>query len=386
MSTRAIAKLAWWLGPWTSDEGVPGDVEAEDVDVPAGAGHERPMRARIYRPAKRQAEGSLLLVQGLHYAGPDDPRMDRFARILASTGIVVHAPFLPDFAKLRVAESLVGDTMRAFAQLEALPGRPPTKPGVFSISFGSMPALRLAADPEHADRVGGLVCFGGYADFRETILFCLAGEEGLPHDPLNRPAVYINLIEHIDGVPDDPSALLAAWERFVHSTWGRVHMKEKRNYAPVAEEIAETLPEDQRELFLQGCDVIPGGEERGLEALARGASHFEYLDPRPHLSTIRCPVTVVHGTDDDVIPFTEAEKIREALPSGIRARVYLTGMYAHTGGTGLSSFLQKARVVPKELRSMVGILGAIRKVACGGEWGTGRGSGTGTGTGTGTGV
>jgi pimeloyl-ACP methyl ester carboxylesterase len=379
MSLRALAKLGWWLGPWTSDEGAPRGVATADVEVPAVAGANRPMRARIYRPATVRAEGSLLLVQGLHYAGADDPRMDRFARIVASSGIVVHAPFLPDFAELRVAESLVGDTARAFSHLEALPERPPGKPGVFSISFGSMPALRLAADPDYADRVGGLVCFGGYADFRETIRFCLSGGEGLPHDPLNRPVVYINLIDHLDGVPDDPAELLAAWDRYVRATWGRIHMKEKRNYAPVAEKIAESLPEDQRELFLQGCDVVPGGEERGLEALARGAKDFEYLDPRPHFAAIHCPVFVVHGRDDDVIPFTQAEKIGAALPPAAGARVYLTGMYAHTGGTGLVSFLQKAKAVPEELRSMVGILAAIRRVASGG-------SGTGTGTGTGTGV
>ncbi len=363
MSLAGLAELAYWLGPWTSDDGVPADVRTEEEQVPPalGAGAGRPMRARIYRPTRRAAQGSLLVVQGLHYAGPDDPRMDRVARILAASGLVVYAPFLPDFAALRVAETLVTDTARAFDRLEALPARPPGRPGIFSISFGSMPALRVAADPERSSRVGGLLCFGGYADFRETIRFCLCGGEGLPHDPLNRPAVFINIVDDLEGTPDDPSQLLAAWDRFVRRTWGRVEMKEMARYAPVAEEIAESLPEEQRALFLQGCDVLPGGEEIGVAALERAADRFAYLDPRPHLSTLRCPVYVVHGRDDDVIPYTQAEKIRAALPAHIHSRVLLTGLYAHTGGTGLLSFLRKARLVPTELRSMIGILQAIHR-------------------------
>ena len=94
MSLRALLGLAWWLGPWTSDEGVPGGVESQDVDVPPTADAARPMRARIYRPSDRQADGSLLLIQGLHYAGADDPRMDRFARVafpVAFAGILVYS-------------------------------------------------------------------------------------------------------------------------------------------------------------------------------------------------------------------------------------------------------------------------------------------------------
>ena len=49
------------------------------------------LRVRIY-------EGSgtpVLIAPGLHYAGADDPRLDRFCRILAAAGHRVIAPFIP---------------------------------------------------------------------------------------------------------------------------------------------------------------------------------------------------------------------------------------------------------------------------------------------------
>ena len=66
-------------------------------------------------------------------------------------GFLVFAPFLPTYLALRVEDSVIEEVERAFEAVLNLPGRPPGAPGVFSISFGSMPALRLAASSK---RVG----------------------------------------------------------------------------------------------------------------------------------------------------------------------------------------------------------------------------------------
>jgi pimeloyl-ACP methyl ester carboxylesterase len=342
---------------------VPKDARTREVDVPCELPSDRPFVARLYEPTRGAPEGVLLLVPGLHFAGPDDPRMDRFGRVLASAGVLVLAPFLPDFAEMRVADELVRDTTRAFDLLESLPERPRhLKPGVFSISFGSLPALRLASSATHAARVGGLVVFGGYADFVDAIRFCLSGREGLPHDPLNRPVVFLNLLEHLEGAPRDPRALVAAWKRFVVETWGNEAMKERERYVAVARAIAESLDAGERALFSKGCGAEDGGVELGLSALARSEDRFAFLDPRPHLAGIRCPVHIVHGRDDDVIPVTHAALLADAMPEDIPVHTWLTGFYAHTSTTGLATWLGKLPLFAGELRSMLGILRAIREV------------------------
>ena len=78
-------------------------------------------------------------------------------------------------------------------------------------------------------------------------------------------------------------------------------------------------------------------------------------DPRPECSRIRCPVVIVHGQDDDVIPDTQAKMLADAIPG---ARVLLTGLYAHTGS---SAFDPRGAV--EEARTMMGILGAIAGAA-----------------------
>src|SRR3569623_3716312 len=79
---------ARWLGPWAVATRAP-DVPVRDREV-AG------LRVRVY------GDGGTpyLIAPGLHYAGPDDPRMDRFCRILAAAGHHVAAPFVPAYLAL----------------------------------------------------------------------------------------------------------------------------------------------------------------------------------------------------------------------------------------------------------------------------------------------
>jgi hypothetical protein len=85
-SVPSIATLVRWLGPWADAAKAP-DVATSDTAVDG-------MRVRLYRPS-RAPRATFLIAPGLHYAGPDDVRMDRFCRIPAAGGHLVVAPFIP---------------------------------------------------------------------------------------------------------------------------------------------------------------------------------------------------------------------------------------------------------------------------------------------------
>lgn len=357
--TSTHARLARWLGPWTSAERAPRGVLRRALEVPASGG--RPaFEAWLYEPPRR-TRGALLMTPGLHFAGPADPRLDRLCRVLADSGVLVLAPFLPDFISLQLAPTLVDDEIRCFERfLEVLP--PGARPGVFSISFGSLPALRLCAHPEHAARVGGLLVFGGYADLGQTLAFCLgAGPSppgAPPRDPLNKPVVFMNLMGQIQPPPAHPEALSAAWRRYVQRTWGRPELKVPGAWEPIAREVSLEVPEACRELFLQGCGAAPGHLEVALDALGRRGDLDRYLDPRPHLAGVRAPVHLVHGLDDDVIPHAQLDALAAAFPAHHKPRTWLTGLYGHTGKAGF-----QLAGLARELRTMAGVLDAIVQTA-----------------------
>lgn len=360
MSTRAYFELLRWLGPWASPDNAPSRVVRRQIEVPASV--DRPaFPAWVYAPKGRPPVGSYLVAPGLHYLGPEDPRMDRFLRVLAGAGLLVVAPFLPDFLALRVRETAAVDLKRAFDVTEALDERPRgTKPGVFSISFGSLPALRLAADEGYRERVGALVLFGGYADFREVIRFCLGGadHEG-PRDPLNQPVVLMNLLDDIEA-PCETGPVVDAWSRYVRATWGRPEMKAPERWQEVARALLPQLSDDaQRAFFELGVGLRSGALELCLDALDCSSERRAFLDPRPHLDGLRCPVHIFHGADDDVIPWTQMRALDDALPSHVERRRYLTGLYAHTGKSGIAARLGSAPALVKEAGTLIAMLAAL---------------------------
>jgi pimeloyl-ACP methyl ester carboxylesterase len=351
MSMALVARLARRLGPWTPEDYVARAIVARELTTGSG---DDVVRVRLYEPT-RAPEGSLLLIPGLHFAGPAEARMDRFASMVAETGIVVAAPFLRDFLDLKVGPRLMTDAERAFDLLRA--ERPRDKPAVFSISFGSLPALALAA--KRGGEIGGTIVFGGYADFGDAMRFAIGGRGERAHDPLNRPVVFINLLPHFPNPARDPDGLAAAWRELVTRTWGRNELKRGDAWVAIAREVEASVPPEDRGLYRRGVGLEAGGIELAEEALRRAGDAFDYLDPAPHVRSLQGPVRFVHGRDDDVIPFEHAAMLTSLASSSVDARAFLTGMYGHTGKTGLRALLANGPALAGEARSMAGIVRAL---------------------------
>ena len=357
MTLTSRVALAAWLGPWAGSL-VPGGVTREAHRLEG----ERTMSVYVYRGA-REPHGIYVVTPGMHFLGPDDPRLDRFCRVLARAGFVVVAPLLPDFLSLAVAPTTTDDLAMAFdfaadrAERESLPA-----PMLFSISFGSQPAIALAAREGYRDRLGALLLFGGYADFESVVRFSVTGRvahagkvHALPRDPLNSPVVFMNLLPFLD-TEADRDVVRGAWREMVEQTWGKMELKEGRAREPFARAIAAKLAPKEKVLFLAGCGLHPSAPERLEEGLEGAGDAFAFADPRPDLARIRAPITLVHGRDDDVIPFFEAEKLAAALPPGHPHEVLLTGMYGHTG-----TALPKPKDIAAELKTMLRVVSSLAR-------------------------
>jgi pimeloyl-ACP methyl ester carboxylesterase len=208
--------------------------------------------------------------------------------------------------------------------------------------------------------------YGGFSDWQETMRFCLEGEpESVPprlHDPLNRPVIYLNLLDTLPGAPADTAPLAAAWRAYVEATWGQEIYKRGGRHQEVARRMAKDLDPSVRELFLEGCGVDGSSNDRVHEAL-KASGGRPWLDPRPRLHRIRCPVSMVHGIDDDVIPAEEMESLRAAFSPDHRVETYRTGWLGHAGRAGLADILGAVPLALRELRTMGAMLGALCRTA-----------------------
>ena len=371
-----------WMGPWAPRDRGPGGVIRKRVTLgQEGSGP----RSRLYLPIEHQSlRGTWLISPGVNADGPDDPRVDRFAALLASAGFVVLSPSIPDLIRLRLTEALIHDVATAFRALRQRPEVPSDRPiGVFSISVGSLAALRLACSRDLGPAVSGVIIFGGYADrelFRALILGDRTRGQDRPEDPLNQALAYMTLIDHIPGAPADPSLLLSTWRRYLITAWTRDDWKhpDDTGHIDFAHELARDLPDEQRELFLTGCGARAGGFPLCEAAFDAPGHPYRFLEPLEHLERLACPVHMIHGTGDEIIPFDQMGRLARAIPAGL-GRCYPLGTYSHSAagslrdlvhglGSGLGAgFLSQLRAsagaVQSEARSYRGILTAIMRCA-----------------------
>ena len=158
----------------------------------------------------------------------------------------------------------------------------------------------------------------------------------------------LNLLDHI---PHDAALrpqLEARWRAYVERVWGRMELKVEGRYLAHGAELEPGVPAGIRDLYRIGIGLDPGAWPLVEAALPAATAITAPLDPTPYLSRVTCRVELVHGADDDVIPFEHSHVLAAGL---VNARVHVTGLYGHTGAS-----FGKLLALPKELVTMVRVL------------------------------
>ena len=88
-------------------------------------------------------------------------------------------------------------------------------------------------------------------------------------------------------------------------------------------------------------------------------ARFDAIAPLTSMTRMRCPVLLVHGSDDAVVPFADAQRLLAAGPAGLAQSLTVEG--GHDPSTALEAhlptlvgFLQQAFLQePRSARTMV---------------------------------
>ncbi|MBM3307809.1 MAG: alpha/beta fold hydrolase [Candidatus Eisenbacteria bacterium] len=280
--------------------------------------------ADLYRPPGRGPHPGILLVHGMADAGRSDERLTRFADALARAGYVVLVPDLEGLRRFRVSLDDVGTIVSAFEHLRSAPGVRTDRVAMFGASYSGALALLAAADPAIADGVRFCFLLGAYHDLRNVIVFMTTGHyrvDGqwarLEPENFGRWVFLLN----VDDVVESPSdretlerialAKLADPDADVFSLVGRLGAEGRR----VFDIITATDPDAAVALL----DELP---ERASEYLAR-------LSPKGSMASVKARLILVHGRDDNMIPYTESLALAEEAPAGTRTRLELLGSFRH---------------------------------------------------------
>ena len=272
----------------------------------------------------RCPRAAIVAVPGAVPLGKDDPRLVAFAGTLARAGFAVLAPEIPGFRQLRVRPADAREIADAFAYLS---GRPELAPGgragMFAFSYSVGPTVLAALEPDVRERVHFVFGLGGYHDLPRAMRFFTTGwfeHEGrwqhLTPDDTGRMVLAYSSLDYLANGRDAAAPDRAVFDRMVELR-GR---DAAADLAPLAAQLSEPAKavyalamNDDRARFPELLSRLPEAMRADLDR----------LDLAQHdLKPLRAHLILMHGRNDNLIPYPESLALAAAVPQG-RARVFL---------------------------------------------------------------
>jgi dienelactone hydrolase len=282
----------------------------------------RSVPVRVYVPPGGQ-ERVVLVIHGVHRGGYDEPRLVYFAQRLVEAGFAVVTPEIEDLKRYEITARTVDDIEELVAWTAALPlnrsSRRDERIGLVGISFGGGLSVSAAGSVEAGRALAFVFAFGGHGDLKRTMGF-LAKGEAYPGG-WRKPHVYGQAVEvrmfAKELVPEaDVDGLRAALLAYLEDRRGD------------AESLAEGLGLEAQKLVRLSLE---GNADELGPILAPLVERFE---PDASLSPERqpappCPVYLLHGADDNVIPASETTALAANLSGRADAYALVTDLIQH---------------------------------------------------------
>ena len=296
--------------------------EVTPVRIPA---RRRELSGDLYRTPAGGARGGLILVHGLTEAGKDDPRIVWFGRLMARLGFAVLVPEFPGLRALQARDADVdeiADSVRFLTSLGPLVRA--DRVGLAGFSYVAGPTLIAATDPAIASRIGFVASVGGYYDLVNVIRFVTTGhfahrdiQGWLPPNQVARWGFLQSNLELLRDPKDRRILEAIARARAAGATAGGVPPLD--GLSPWGRALYGLLTNEDPDRV---ASLI---EE--LDPLVR--AQIAYLSLARVVGRLRADLVIIHGAQDDFIPYTESLRLAEAAPEPPRVHLVITRLLGH---------------------------------------------------------
>jgi dienelactone hydrolase len=295
------------------------DGVVEDLQAIDDPGHP-PIRARFYAPLSPR--GAIVLVPGVHHLGIDEPRLVRFARAIAASGVAVLTPEVRELIDYRIeaaSEEEIGLAARALHERMGAPV------GLMGMSFAGGLSLLAASEPRFAPDVAFVVAVAAHDDLARVARFFATNEIPRPDGTIVHLAAhpYGPLVLVYDRLEDffPPADLPAARDALRAWLW------EDQADAKVKE--APLSPPSRARMDALFDDKLGDIDQALLAEIDAHADVFRAASPRGHMDGLRAPVFLLHGAGDSVIPATETLWLAADVPKSLVRNVLVSPALVH---------------------------------------------------------
>ena len=281
-------------------------------------------QADLYRPGETPL-ASIVLIPGAAQHGKDDSRLVAFATTLARVRFIVLVPDIPNLRDLKVrAEDsrTIRDAIIYLFSRPEFPTQGQTGIGAFSYAVG--PAVLAALEPAVRERVNFVLSVGGYYDVEQVITFFTTGYYRYKNEwhflEPNEYGKWVFVLSNVERL-SDPSD---------KENFHKIAQRKMNNPNVAIDDLVIDLTAEASSILTllqnQNPELVPS-LIADLPTTIRadlGALNLSNKD----LNHLRARLILLHGTDDDIIPYTESIALANAVAKD-QAELFLIDGLAH---------------------------------------------------------
>lgn len=312
VANERVPKALGWI---VSD---PVRTEEMTLALPSGT-----LRARMYIPVNHPDAAGVVVVHGVHYLGMNEPRLVAFASGMASCGLRVLTPELPDIKDYHVGASSVASIGDTAKWMDHATGNRPV--GVMGLSFSGSLALLAAAEAQYKPDIRFVAAVGSEDAMSRVANYYLTGRDPRPNGRVEvlPPHEYGALVLEYENLQDFVPAEDLEPVRLVL----REHLYENKAAEQAA--MAKLTPKQAAEAKQLMDTTSPVTRGMIAESDAKHLAAMAGVSPEGHMAGLTTPVYLLHGEADNIIPSAETLWLERQIPRKDLKMVLISPVLSH---------------------------------------------------------
>ncbi len=281
-------------------------------------------QADLYIP-QESALASIVLIPGVAAQGKEDLRLVAFATTLARSRFMVLVPEISNLRELKIRAEDNRTIIDAFTYLISRPDIPVQgQAGIGAFSYAVGPAVLAALDPDVREKIDFILSVGGYYDVEQVITFFTTGyfknDNGWQYIKPNEYGKWVFVLSNIERLSrqTDKEIFYAIAQRKMDDPNASIEDL-TNNLSVEANSILALLKNQNYSETLTLITGIPNAIRADLNALNLS---------NKNLSQLNAKLILLHGVDDDIIPYTESILLSRAVAEG-QSELFIVDGLAH---------------------------------------------------------
>lgn len=284
----------------------------------------RQYQADLYIP-QESTLASIVLIPGVAEQGKDDSRLVAFATTLARSGFMVLVPDISNLRELKIRAEDSRTIKDAFIYLISRPELPVQgQAGIGAFSYGVGPAMLAALDHEIGGEIDFLLSVGGYYDIEKVITFFTTGyfknDKGWQYLKPNEYGKWVFVLSNIERLSNktDKEMFSEIAKRKINNPNASIEDL-TTDLTVEANSILALLKNQNYNETKNLITDIPNAIRSDLNTLNLSNKNLSQLNTR---------LILLHGIDDNIIPYTESISLARAVAEG-QSELFIIDGLAH---------------------------------------------------------